>query len=225
MMEEPIDYNGSWKMRRYQWKKAVMHCQHLSGGAKLLATYICEQYANAQTACCFPSNDTLASALGFNVRTVQRHLGALKRGAWMKQVRMNNRRRALQLVFPPYIEHDSEHDIERVRPVTSVSRKHDSRVAPYKEPKNNLRNNHGRRAFRLTIITVGEQEAPSLEAWRVWISRKMIQSPDEVMRAVRSGSGYQLPCRFPDEELETAKSYLDYLEWALTRMQGSGDDD
>ena len=211
-MDAPLDYMGTWQKRRYHWKKELTRCQHLSRGAKWLASILCDNYANYKTACCYPSNDTLAGLMNLSVRTVQRDLEELKRGQWTKQVRLKNRRRSLQLVFPPYVKDDSEHDTRHRYGMTPMTRKPDTGVAPYREPKKNLKRAPREARRRISCITVGAQENQSLENWRQWVSRHMGRDPEDVLNSVRSNAGYLLPCRFPGDKPDDVDAYLDYFQ-------------
>jgi hypothetical protein len=224
-MKEPIDYGNEWKRLRYDWKKGLSRAQGISRGAKLLGSVLCEAYANSETGCCWPSNETLADYLDVHVRTIQRHVNELKAGGWIRAVHMPGRRRPVQLVFPQRLEHDNEHDRNERRSMTSVSSKHDTHVAPYREPGKNLGGigpdkGHGK---PLTCIAVGANEARPLKAWRQWLAANVNEDPEAVLGAVANDGHFLLPCRFPVEAASDREMYIRYfgMRTKVTRKIGA----
>lgn len=221
MKPDPINYRGAWKTLRYDWKKRVGRSQNLSRGAKLLATQLCDTYANSSTGCCWPSDQTLAELFRVSTRTIQRWVLELLKNGWVKNVRLNCRRRALQLVFPNTAEDDNKRDKSSVAKTTNLPSGPDTRVASHKEPKKNLGkgSDGGGTGEILKTIIVTPREIGSLQAWADWIDLNLDSPAETVLQSVKCGSGFLLPCRFPSNQPSFRESYLAYFE-ASIRSRG-----
>ncbi len=179
--------------------------------------HLCDAYANYKTACCWPSNETLAKNLEADVRSVQRWMQELREGGWAQRVKLNGRRRAIQLTFPQQRERDTEHDRQGDSGPTNMSSEHDRHVAPYKEPKKNLRNDCAgpghKRSFNCLVIRDGEPQY--LDAWKTWISEQTGLCPDSALASVRTLSGHYLPSRYPSSDPNAQQHYEAYFEEAM----------
>lgn len=216
-MSAPIDYCGSWKTRRYAWKKQISNALSLNRGAAVLAMYLCDNYANHKTACCWPSNKTLADNLKVDVRSIQRWLRDLRIGGWVSPVNIRGHRRAIQLTFPPVRERDIEHDMQSDSDPTVQSFKHDKNVVPYIKPKKNL-NNDGcvrRQESPISYHFVSWDDEHYLSAWKQWIVEHLKASPDEVLECVKAGGGYNLPSRYPGETPMEQRKNKEFFEQAV----------
>ncbi len=214
-----IDYRGVWKARRYDWKERIGRSQSLSRGAKLLATRLCDSYANHKTACCWPSNETLALALGADVRSVQRWLKELRLQGWVSSVRIPGRRRALQLVFPKDGEHDREHDAFGDAPMTEQTSKHDRSVAAHNEPKKNLTHSAGSRGA-LSFQVINSGEASYIEAWKDWIHQNLEHDVEQVFEFIATYGGFALPSRYPTSNAKDRERYQAFFD-AAVRSNGA----
>lgn len=217
-MAKPNEYNGTWKKRRYAWKKNLATKQNLTGGAKLLGTFLCDTYANSSTGCCFPSNKTLAEALGVSKRTVQRHMRELIDGNWIKLVHIEGRRRGLQLVLPVVHRGDTKGDNRHESMVTHLASQHVSVGAPYIEPKNNLSDDPRLRERFHSFITVHSSETQSIEAWKGWLCENVVDPPEQVLESVACREGYKLPCRFPKKTEAGSAEHREFFK-ACRRQQ------
>lgn len=214
MIFEPFDYGEAWKQQRYDWKRRIGTSQDLSRGAKFLAVQVCDTYANARTACCWPSNATLADLIGVDVRTIQRHLRQLFGHGWIRAVRIKGHRRAFQLVFPAGFERDSRGDIAGHSNVTNPSHERDSRVAPYTEPKRNHRDRQSIDDIqpKISYVLVGVNERENVELWNEWISRNTRYDPTVVFPLIERGNVYLVPSRFPPGSEEDKKRSMAFME-------------
>lgn len=212
-MLEPISYGGSWVKLRHKWKKNLLSSDSVSKPAKLTATVICDTWANKNSACFWPSNNTIADHLGHNKRTVQRHLVQLQEAGFIQRVSMKRRRRAFQLVFPFAIQDDTQNDSCVTTRVTKSVAKGDSADTHYKEPHRETKNE--RPAFKkhqnFPKIAVAETDDGLIEVWSTWIHEHTGHEPLELFERLRDGTHYLLPSRFPpttDEDVERVVSYF-----------------
>lgn len=221
-MRAPVDYRGTWKKGRYDWKRRLRRCQSLNSGAKHFAVQMCDSYANSVTACCWPSNETLMAEFGLDKRTIQRHIKSLIEAGWMIRVRMKRRRRALQLVFPATVQDDTKHDTDRTGRVTAASFKHDSPVAPYIEPKMNQRREGSTapkgRAMR--YVKVAREDFTQLQEWHQWISENIDYDPDALLALVNKGNHFYLPQRYPSRDRDVMQTQIAYFQWVI-KTQGT----
>lgn len=217
-MNQPIDYRGTWKTRRYEWKRQLGRSQNLSRGAKLLATQLCDNYANHQTARCWPSNRTLADLLGVNVRTIQRYLAELKSNGWLRNVRLSKRRRAMQLVFPGGTERDILDDIPNGANMTNLPPERGNSVAPHDEPKKNLKakRRSGPSLGHSSYLLVNEDETLQREAWTDWMLKNLDGEINLILGYTKRGDSYCLPSRYPGDREEDRQRYLAFFSAVLS---------
>ena len=209
-MREAIEYSGTWKSVRHDWKRIVARSQNLSQGAKYLARILCDEYANFRTGCCWPKNQTLAKLVDKDVRSVQRYIAELKRHRFITEVQMDGQRRALQLVLPAGLGGDSKHDKYADCSMTSPSPNNDMRVAPYKEPRKNI-NDQAKRARDFSYVLVQRNDGLSFNAWNTWATDVGCLNFEEILVHLEKDGAYCLPCRFPGTDAVHLDHYFDYF--------------
>jgi DNA-binding transcriptional ArsR family regulator len=186
---------------RFEWKKALNKSPELSGGAKLLATMVCDTYVNQTSGMFWPKNETMAACLGKSIRSVQRHLRELEEAGWIERVRKWRVRRAYRICFPKPDEGDSEHDTGSEYNVTNLAHEGDTVVTPYKNQLNN-KTKVRPETMHHSYIQVQGSEALSLEVWRPWIREHIEIELDALFAMLKKNDAYFLPARFPDTGLE-----------------------
>ncbi len=200
---------GAFNKVRFNWKKDVFASHTLSRSAKLMAAYLCDNFVNKHSGCCWPKNDTLAQNLALSKRSVQRHMGELISEGWLRHVKIKNARRALQIAFPNQAKGDTEHDVLSPSSMTKPSFKGDTTVIPYK----NQVNNQGMRRVAsdgFTTVLVGEREAGILKGWKDWLDEHTNYETKMVFELLRKKGAYLFPVRFPkDEEAQIYNAYFD----------------
>lgn len=214
-MRKPLDYAGSWKIVRYDWKKALGKSQNLSRSARHLGIYLCDTYANHKTGCCWPSNQILSDGLRASDRSIQRWLAELRDEGFLVDVRIARRRRAMQLVFPPKRKDDGQHVKSNSDGVTIQSPEHDNPVVPYNEPKKNLISGHGAmgqaNATALKYIVVRRNEKFAKDAWSHWLSENIDTDCEKIWDFLCQDGNHLLPLRYPpdnDAEASTCRIFF-----------------
>jgi DNA-binding transcriptional ArsR family regulator len=213
--------SGNYANMRFAWKKALSKDPYLSGGAKLLAVLLCDTYVNKNTGLFWPKNETMAQDLSKSVRTVQRHLRELEDVGYIRMVKKPRKRRVYEICFSKDhkgdTEHDTSHDKDRLAGLPPLSPEHDTNVTPYKNQVYNKHGNETSHTSRLAYLKVEASEKASLEAWREWFDKNQPELANTVWNLLRNGSGYQLPCRYPEPGCD--KQYLGFFD-AVTRSEG-----
>ena len=203
-----------WSKQKYRWKEQVTRT--LSRGPATLANWLCDTYANRDTAVCWPSNARLAKDLTVDIRTIQRWLRVLEDGHWVSKVRLPRRRRAFQLTFPAQSKGDSEHDKTATRNMTDLSAKHDKTVAPYKEPlKNPVKTAMKMGAEPMPYIRLSIDETLPLKDWQIWVAQHSPAPWPVLEPCIRFKGWLHLPCRFPKDGETARATYRVFFENAL----------
>lgn len=213
----PVRTSTSWSRQRFEWKKSVNRSQDLKRGSKQLASFICDEYVNKETGCCWPSNQTLAVGLGVTRRSIQRYLSDLTDGGWLTFPKVRGRRRMIQICFPPYVLCDSEDDNQQSPSVTQGSPKRDTVVVRYNNQLENQRKTTNAVPGYATV-TVTEGERSSLFSWTNWIDANLETNSVDALKRVKTPGGYQLPCRFPDGSGKKDEQYRAYFLGAGTHQ-------
>lgn len=74
---------GNNTINRFEWLKAVMQCDGLNPGAKLVASAMAVQFANDETGQLNPSVQTLANYVKASTDTVKRAVKSLVQAGWL----------------------------------------------------------------------------------------------------------------------------------------------
>lgn len=187
---------GAYSKLRFDWKKEVNASEHLSRGAKHLATYLCDCFVNKDTGCCWPKNETLAKKLALSKRSIQRQIKELLAKGWLRPVKIKNVRRAFQIAFPRRDKGDIEHDILSPSSMTNLSFKDDKTVTPYKNQENNQERVRDHSSFFPTI-TINENEEGALNGWNNWLAEYTKHDVAKLLELLKKRDGYVFPTRFP----------------------------
>lgn len=203
---------GAYNKIRFDWKKQVNASHSLPRGAKHMASHLCDKYVNKDTGCFWPSNARLAKDFAVDERTIQRWLRPLKRGRWIKFVRIKNIRRAFQICFPEQAKGDSEHGKLSPSGTTILSPQHDKTVTPY---KNQVYNQEKRpQDYReFGTVLVADREEHILSGWKHWLEKHTSYDLDMVLNLLRTRGGYMLPVRYPVEK--DKDKYLSFFKSAI----------
>jgi hypothetical protein len=185
-----------WNKRRFDWKRDLNRSPDLSNGAKRFGAVLCDQYVRRENGQCWPANKTLANAMALHVRSVQRYIKELMIHGWLQQVHIPRRRRGLQITWPRQAKDDTKHDMKGDIHQSRLSPESDSTVAPYIEPSKN-------QVKKATLIgvsswhQVGETEVHSIAEWSAYLATIGHEDVDAVLKLVKVGNAYRLPCRYP----------------------------
>ena len=203
-----------WSKEKYIWKTQVTRA--VGRGPSTLANWLCDTYANRNTAVCWPSNALLAQDLNVDIRTIQRWMKALIDGRWVTKVRLPRHRRAFQLTFPTGIEGDSEGDTTSAPNRTDLSAKHDTPVAPYKEPLKNPKERAQKDQGKpLAFIRIPADETTPCSEWRAWTKQHMYLDWEELRASIQSNGWIHLPCRFPKDGEKDREQYVAFFQNAV----------
>lgn len=89
--------------QRFRWKRTVVHDGSLSSTARLIATLLADEYAGPNSEGIFPTQQTIADAIGVKVDTVQRALKQLDDAGYIlretEQVLREKRRTSYRLMW------------------------------------------------------------------------------------------------------------------------------
>lgn len=88
----------NWTKDRWAWKRAAIADKLLSAPAKILARALVDNWANGKTGFCNPKVQTMADALGKDVRSIQRALASLENNGWIT-VRHQGRAKSSVITF------------------------------------------------------------------------------------------------------------------------------
>ncbi|UWR22636.1 helix-turn-helix domain-containing protein [Sulfitobacter sp. S190] len=93
---------GEKTLNRFEWAKAVLQVEGLSGAAKTIAAALAIQFANAETGQINPSQETLADYLKLHRDTIKRAMRELRNAGWLMAIGDGGRGKAprLRLLTP-----------------------------------------------------------------------------------------------------------------------------
>lgn len=195
--------------RRFDWKRTVWKDPNLGRGTKVLATYLCDKHVNSQHGCCWPMNRTVARALSYSIRTVQRHYRILENAGYLEVVTEPGVRRKHRIALPDAWE-DTKPDNLSCSKVTTLPVKDVTAVIPYENQLKNKKEGGSGHDGHFAFIEVGEGETSILLAWKDWIGRHRSESPEQVIEWLRKGRKHHFPCRYPKPgEMQRYHQYFD----------------
>ena len=190
---------GAYNKFRFIWKAQVNASIHLSRGAKLLATRLCDKHVNRDTGLCWPRNDTLAAELAVSERTVQRGINNLKAASFLQPVKLKNIRRTFLITLPNSPDGDKEHDNLSPSSMTKRTSEDDKTVAPYRNQVNNQR--RARLASTsFPTVSIGNGEEKILGHWTNWMKENLEYDVSKMFELLRKGSSFFFPARFPKSD-------------------------
>ena len=219
--------SGEWTFRdvKLQWLQQLSCDAELSDCAKCVALHLATTYMNGHTGKAWPSYQTLATALGKSVKTIQRAIKELESRAWLEVRRGNG------------VGHNTEYCPSRASIIrASAAREKTDKVVPlrpakggqdcpgrrsdvsakggqncppnlYKEKINNprppaLAREQAPAGSPRPRLTVLKSQVQQLAAWEDWLHREGLPPIARLCAETFSSQGpaYHLPKRWPPED-------------------------
>ena len=203
-------HSKPWSKRRYDWKKDLNKSSEPTKAAKNFGRMLCDDYVGRDTGQCWPSNVELAQAQNVDVRTVQRHLKELIDTGWIRIVHIPRRRRGLQITWPHQAKHDTKDGTKNDSDLSKPSLKGDKAVAPYIEPSKN----QVKKATYKTVLKWQPVEATDdlcLSEWRSFLDKKGYENVEAVLKLVKVGNDFRLPCKYPKCDPQDQAIYTNFF--------------
>ncbi|MEO9460762.1 MAG: helix-turn-helix domain-containing protein [Lentilitoribacter sp.] len=224
---------------KLQWLEQLSCDAGLSDSAKCVALHIITRYVNGHTEEAWPSYQTIASAIGKSIKTIQRAIHDLELGGWFDVVRGNGSRvstryrpteasivlacKAREKTDKIVTLHPDEGGQNCPKRRSKMSNKGRQNRPPNLENKNNKKLN-GReeapplveRRRAIPALFVPKRETEKLDRWQKWFSENHFIELENVVQAeIRNGTeGFILPSYYPPmpEDEHRHQASLEYFQ-------------
>ena len=195
---------------KFVWKDVVHCAPDLTNASKRTAIFLLDTYIYQPNAEYFAKNVTIAKKMGISVRSLQRHLKELRVKGYLQQTKKKGKR----CLSPNYGRLPSEETSEAPHNASDMTKStvRDDKTATHIKKKEFKKITSGVSRSGLKCVFLSADDQFCLEEWMAWVETSSSYQRSEILEAVRNGTSYSFPSRYPPSNAEdqaAAKGFFD----------------